>query len=92
MNRRARRAAAARARRASRRTGYLHRLLGPRAQGALANLRGKVVHGVIQHEPWCRIYQGGACNCVPDISLHPDGGGDVIIVDEDGQTKKIVAS
>ena len=75
MNRAARRAAAARARRA--RPGYLHRLV--RAHGALGDsLRGKVAHTVIQHDRWCGIYKGGGCTCIPDISLHPADGGDVV--------------
>ncbi len=90
MNRHARRAAAARARRAKR-PGYRHRL-------ALAvarigdRLRGEVVHGVVQHDEWCDIYRGHACNCVPDISLHPDGGGEVITVALDGTVRKVATS
>jgi hypothetical protein len=86
MNRRARRAAAARARRA--RPGYVHRLVA--AHSAVGDdLRGKVTHAVIQHDAWCAIYRSRACDCVPDISLHPDDGADVIVVDEDGKTKKV---
>jgi hypothetical protein len=40
---------------------------------------------MIQHDHWCAIYRGGACSCVPNISIH--GGGDVIVIDEEGRTK-----
>jgi hypothetical protein len=67
MNRRARRAAAARARRTCGRTGYEARLTS--AGLALAHhLRGKVVHAVIEHDAWCGIYRGAGCNCVPNMS------------------------
>jgi hypothetical protein len=32
--------------------------------------RGRVYHQVIYHDSWCSIYDGGACNCSPDFSLH----------------------
>ena len=56
MNRRARRAAAANARRGVR-TGYEHRLLA--AGTALADqFRGKVVHAVCEHDQYGRRGQG----------------------------------
>jgi hypothetical protein len=92
MNRRARRAAAARGRRhQGARPGYLHRITA--AHAALGDqLRDKVAHAVIQHDSWCAIYKGGACDCVPEISLHPVDGGDVIVVDQEGQTTKVAVS
>jgi hypothetical protein len=90
MNRAARRAAAARARR-GRRPGYLHRVVAAHAAHA-DQLRGKLVHSIIEHDAWCSIYQGGPCCCVPNISLRPHGGGDVIVVDEDGRTRKVAVS
>jgi hypothetical protein len=93
MNRAARRAAAARARRLHQgaRPGYLHRITA--AHAALGDqLRGKLVHANIEHDGWCGIYKGRTCDCVPDISLHPIDGGDVVIVDEEGQTKKVAVS
>jgi hypothetical protein len=73
------------------RTGYVHRLAA--AHSALGDdLRDKVAHAVIQHDSWCAIYKGGACDCVPDISLHPCDGGDVIVVDQEGRTKKLELS
>jgi hypothetical protein len=91
MNRRARRAAAARARRTSGRSGYMHRLIA--AHGAHDDvLRGKLTHAVIEHDSWCGIYRGRACDCVPDISLHPDGGGNAIVVDVEGRTRKVTVS
>jgi hypothetical protein len=37
---------------------------------------------------WCAIYKGGACDCVPNISMHPIDDAEVIIVDEHGQTTR----
>jgi hypothetical protein len=93
MNRRARRAAAARARRLHQgsQPGYAHRLLAAHRE-LYDQLRGKVAHAVIQHDSWCAIYKGGACDCVPDISLRPCDGGDVIVVDQEGQTKRVAVS
>jgi hypothetical protein len=91
MNRRHRRAAAARARRAHRRTGYLHRLLA--AQDAIHAIgTGKVVHLVCQHDPSCSIYVGRDCSCVPEMSAHPHGGNEMLLIDEDGKTTKVKAS
>jgi len=40
---------------------------------------------MIEHDRWCSIYKGGACNCVPNISLVPaDDAGEVFVVDDDG--------
>ena len=88
MNRRARRAAAARARR----TGGQDGVRGPPHLSAglalPAQLRGKVVHAVIEHDPWCGIYHGAGCNCMPNMSLVPDGGADAFAVGEDGSVIK----
>lgn len=63
-----RRAAASRARQTRAQSGYTHRLLA--APGAIGDqLKGKVVHAVIEHDPWCGIYRREGCNCVPLISL-----------------------
>jgi hypothetical protein len=78
MNRHARRAAAARARR----TGYLHRLLAPGALPATVGIH----FASIEHDARCSIYAGRGCDCVPDISLSgPDG---VTVIDERGQGTK----
>ena len=90
VNRHERRRAAAPARRASGPRGDMHRINA--ALAALGGMRGQAVHGVIEHDPTCAIYRGGPCNCVPNVSLHPDGGGDVIVVDQDGRGKKSVKS
>jgi hypothetical protein len=34
---------------------------------------GRVSHAVIRHDQWCAVYQGRACDCDPDVSLHADG-------------------
>jgi hypothetical protein len=85
MNRFQRRRAAALAGRRHH-VGYGHRLLAVHAQGALE--RGKVYQSLIHHDHWCDIYRRRSCNCVPDISIHPLDGGDVITVDVDGSCKK----
>ena len=87
MNRRAAAAHARRLHNRGARTGYTHRLLA--AHGALGDqLRGRVAHAVIEHDGWCDIYRGSSCNCLPNISVHPCDGGDVIVVDRDGQTRQ----
>ena len=86
MNRAARRRAAADARRACHRPGYVHRLLG--MSDLLAEkYRGKVVHAAIEHDRWCEIYRGRACNCVPDISI-PDGAGTVWVVEAEAGSRR----
>jgi hypothetical protein len=82
MNRHQRRAAAARAHRGAR-TGYLHRILaGGRLDHLIAGKAG-VFLTHIEHDGWCTIYQGGPCNCVPDISINIDGT--VHVIDENGE-------
>jgi hypothetical protein len=84
MNRHTRRMIAAQQRRV--RTGYLHRLnaVQPLLQG------GSVYHAMVQHDAGCRIYIDGQCDCVPEISIHH--GSDVIMVEPDGQTRKVAVS
>jgi hypothetical protein len=93
MNRHARRRAAAQARQmvshgtaqAPRRTGYLGRLLAAANRGWQPSHGGKVS---CVHSPECRMRSGGACSCVPEISVSgPDG---VTVIDEAGNAKKIV--
>jgi hypothetical protein len=45
---------------------YVHHLpeVGPEVIG-----RPNVSHEVIYHDDWCRIYDGGACNCKPDVKF-----------------------
>jgi hypothetical protein len=90
MNRAARRAAAARARRLRARPGYVHRITAAHAELG-DEFRSKLAHAVIEHDSWCGIYRGRACDCSPNISLHCDGG-DVLVVDEEGRTKKVAVS
>src|SRR5690242_7812286 len=75
LNRHERRRTAALAH--GRRTGYLHRVTTALGNGA------KPMPGVhlatIEHDHWCAIFEGGDCNCSPNISVsHPSG--DVTIV------------
>jgi hypothetical protein len=86
MNRHDRRAHVAKSRR---RPGYVHRLQAI-AQEAGA---GTVSHILVHHAPECAIYTNrGECTCTPDISIHPDGGRTVIVIDEDGTTEEVATS
>jgi len=33
---------------------------------------GKVTHVQVTHDKWCKIFNGGECNCNPDISMIPN--------------------
>jgi hypothetical protein len=89
MNRHERRVLIAKSRR---RTGYVHRLIA--AQEAIARAgAGTVSHLFVHHAPECAFHTDrGGCNCVPDMSLHPDGGKAMLVIDEDGATQEVVAS
>ncbi|TAI63925.1 hypothetical protein [Bradyrhizobium sp. Leo170] len=78
MNRRDRRAERARIRKRQG-VGCLQRLIT--AHGQLRQLRGRVVHSVIEHVPDCGIYDHQDCSCMPGISLHCRGSGEVYEVD-----------
>jgi hypothetical protein len=39
--------------------------------GAVATFPGRLTDVDICHDDWCRIYQGGYCNCDPEIHLRP---------------------
>jgi hypothetical protein len=85
MNRHQRRRVAAHVRQGAH-TGYLHRLLA--GFGASMPLKPGVHLTTIEHDGWCAIYQGGDCNCVPNISVsHPSG--DVTVIDERGQGRPV---
>lgn len=32
---------------------------------------GRISDVDVYHDAWCRIYQGGYCNCEPEIKLPP---------------------
>ena len=34
--------------------------------------RGTVKHAEVKHDDWCAIFQGGACDCEPTITLHDE--------------------
>jgi hypothetical protein len=78
MNRRERRRAAAIERKPS--SGYQARLFSAYANGLLKP--GGFSHVFIEHDPWCTIYKGAGCNCVPHISVCSDG--EVTIIDTEG--------
>ncbi len=67
----------------------MHRMI-PASLAHAHELRGRVTHAMIHHDAWCAIYKGKGCNCVPDISLHPHGGGDVVVVEADGEIRTAV--
>ena len=87
MNRHERRTRIAKARR---RPGYVHRLIA--AQEALAQAgAGTVSHLFVHHAPECAIYTSrGECSCTPEMSLHD--GEKIMLIDEDGDTREVVAS
>jgi hypothetical protein len=69
MNRHDRRRAAALARQAGRRTGYIHRLLTAR-DAIVAAAPGKLVHLICHHDPRCGIYTPRrSCTCVPEMPV-----------------------
>jgi hypothetical protein len=82
MNRQERRRAAAIER--TRIPGPQHRLFSAYANGLLK--RGGFYHA-IEHDPWCMIYKGAGCNCVPHISVCGDDR--VAIVDTEGKVTTV---
>ena len=69
--------------------GYQERLTAALASGDLPAVGvGRVA---VHHDRKCRIFRGGACTCVPDISIHT-GDGDVSVVDRDGAVSKVKQS
>ena len=76
MNRRARRAAGARAHRKPRTPGehnYFRPYIEATAKAMKDGLveRGRVTIANISHDEWCGIYRGELCNCDPEISFQP---------------------
>jgi hypothetical protein len=76
-------------RRPKKKTGYRHRVLAAMAKGVMPSSPG--VHLVnIEHDPWCPIYQGRACRCIPSMSISgPEG---VIIIDDEGNGRRVAVS
>jgi DNA topoisomerase VI subunit A len=54
------------------------------------DISGFTIFGTLRSST--RRYKGGERTCTPDVSLHPDGGGDVIEIDEQGGVKKRMPS
>ncbi len=79
MNRHARRAAAAQARKDS---DYQTRLLRALAHRTIPTTPG-LSHVLVEHDAECSIFVGGGCNCDPWISHH-DPVGRVTVIDRDG--------
>jgi hypothetical protein len=79
MNRRARRAAAAKARR----NGYQHRLLT--ALNTLDVGLGQVGHIYVEHEDSC-IYEAGRCTCRPEMTMR--AGSRLQRIGLDGEVKE----
>ena len=78
MNRYARRAARAMARKAG--GGYLGRLL---AATAGSHPPG-VFHVMVQYDDDCAIFAGGGCTCCPDMQRRAEGGDVAEIIGLDG--------
>jgi hypothetical protein len=88
MNRHQRRVQAARQRRT--RTGYVHRLIAARVGGAVP--RVGLFHSLIEHDADCGIWSGQGCDCVPNVSISLPCDNAVVLVDRDGNTKKVARS
>lgn len=51
-------------------------------------LVGCLLKCVVEHDDWCRVFIGKACNCNPDIEVTSDSG--TYRVDHDGNAHLIV--
>ena len=78
MNRHARRAEKARARKHG--TGYLHRIFA-----GLENAGPGLSFVTIEHDPKCGHHRGRSCDCVPGIYRRSDGTDTVETIDPDGR-------
>jgi hypothetical protein len=88
MNRAQRRRAEAKARKLA---GYWQRILTAfdSSPDMAEELRRRVINAVVEHDPWCAIYQQRPCSCTPNISLVPfDGEVGVYVVDEQGVARR----
>jgi hypothetical protein len=48
---------------------YLKKLAQLQSDGKVPGELGKAYDARIAHDNWCRVYNGGECNCDPDISF-----------------------
>ncbi len=46
---------------------YLGPLLEKYESGEYPLVKGALTHVEIQHDDWCQIFNGGQCNCNPEI-------------------------
>ena len=46
---------------------YIKEMLRQIATGEMDYHRGQVNHIPIYHDDWCEIFNGGECNCNPDV-------------------------
>lgn len=63
------------ARKIRRRGNYLRLIEGALASRPDLFPRGEVRLATVEHDGWCKIWEGGACNCNPVLRLRPPGGG-----------------
>ena len=52
-----------------RKHNYYEKLMNLVQEGKVP--RGRITEVDICHDDWCRIYQGGYCNCDPEIKPWP---------------------
>jgi hypothetical protein len=52
-----------------RRHNYFPKLLALWAQGKIP--AGRLTDVEVAHDDWCGIYEGGYCNCDPDVRIRP---------------------
>ncbi len=48
---------------------YLKKLDKMRREGKFPVESGKQYSAKVSHDSWCQVYDGGECNCDPDISF-----------------------
>ena len=48
---------------------YLKKLEKLQREGRVPAEVGKAYDGKVAHDDWCHVYNGGECNCDPDISF-----------------------
>lgn len=66
---------------------YQQRLIKAMQQLFGPEWRGHVTSTDIQHDDWCRLFKGKACNCKPNIFIAaPDG---LYSVSEHGRAKRV---
>jgi hypothetical protein len=64
--------------------GHLHWIF----DGGLPLRAGMHIAAMIEHDSWCGIYYGAACNCVSNITATRCPYGEVVVIDESRPPRK----